>query len=111
MTKIAISELKTEINKKCEVFFENNHKFVFKPSCSGSSVGIKIYDDLNLLLNDKKDILSNNTSEYLIEAFINGSEYMSIINGKVLPIIKLRQREFYNYEAKYLDDNTLLFVS
>ena len=103
-----ITELKTEINKKCEVFFENNHKFVFKPSCSGSSVGIQIYDDLNLLLNDKKGILSNNTSEYLIEAFINGSEYTApIINGKVLPIIKIEtKREFYNYEAKYLDDNT-----
>ena len=42
----------------------------------------------------RRDILSNNTSEYLIEAFVDGSEYTApIIKRKVLPIIKLRQKE------------------
>ncbi len=103
-----VTKSKTKTDEKCRVFFENNHKFVFKPSCSGSSVGIKIYDDLKLLLNDKRDLLSSSESEYLIEAFVDGSEYTApIINGTVLPIIKIEtKREFYNYEAKYLDDNT-----
>ena len=103
-----IANLKSKSIKKCRAFFENNNKFVLKPSCSGSSVGVKIYSDLNLLLRDKKNILSSNTREHLIEAFVDGSEYTApIINGKVFPIIKIdTEREFYNFEAKYLDNNT-----
>ena len=93
---------------KCKEFFEKNKKFILKPNCSGSSVGVKIYDDISKLWDDNKNIFSEKKHDYLIERFINGTEYTApIINGEIFPVIKITtQREFYNYEAKYIDDNT-----
>ena len=51
-------------------------------------------------------------SEYddrvMAEAWIEGDEYtVPILNDSVLPIIKLEtKRDFYNYQAKYEDDDT-----
>ena len=51
-------------------------------------------------------------SEYddrvMAEAWIEGDEYtVPILNDRVLPIIKLEtKRDFYNYQAKYEDDDT-----
>ncbi len=103
--------------------FENNildtfgDKVVLKPIESGSSVGIKI-------LNKKDLITKKNTSpfdylcsfmdinidpdKYFIEEYINCPEYTApIIKDVVYPIIKIEtDREFYNYDAKYIDDDT-----
>ena len=91
----------------CHDFFKSHKKFVIKPNCSGSSVGIKIYDDIDRLLQNHKELLLNN-SGYFIESFVDADEYTApIINGQVFPIIKIdTKREFYNYEAKYIDDDT-----
>ena len=44
----------------------------------------------------------------LIEAWVDGLEYTAAILGReVLPILRLETpREFYDYQAKYLDDST-----
>ncbi len=92
-------------------------KVVIKPKSSGSSVGIKIIDckDLNLL--NKSDFLDSifkvyqksiEINEYFIEYFVYGGEYTApIIHDEVFPIIKIEtEREFYDFKAKYEDNNT-----
>ena len=92
-------------------------KVVLKPIKSGSSVGIRI---LNL-----QDFITTNSAlsykrlceymvddiaphDYFIEQYIDHAEYTApIISNKVYPIIKIdTEREFYNYNAKYIDNNT-----
>ena len=95
-----------------EIFSE---KFILKPCESGSSVGIKIFNTADFYLSSPSDILeklslnSKNSHNYFIEEFITAPEYTApIIDNKVFPIIKIEtKREFYNYEAKYLDDDTI----
>ncbi|MDG2106871.1 MAG: D-alanine--D-alanine ligase [Gammaproteobacteria bacterium] len=92
-----------------------DEKFILKPCESGSSVGIKIFDSANFYSSSCTDILkklslnSANAHEYFIEEFITAPEYTApIINNEVFPIIKIEtKREFYNYEAKYLDNDTI----
>jgi D-alanine-D-alanine ligase len=44
----------------------------------------------------------------MIEEFIQGREItVGIVNGKTLPIMEIVPKvDFYNYHAKYIDDNT-----
>ena len=92
-------------------------KFVLKPIESGSSVGIKILDSKDFILNDKDlsykklcSLMNSNIkpSNYFLEEYIDSAEFTApIIANKVYPIIKIdTKREFYNYEAKYIDNDT-----
>ncbi len=92
-------------------------KFVLKPVESGSSVGIKILDTQDFILNDKDmsysklcSLMNSNItpSNYFLEEYIDTAEFTApIISNKVYPIIKIdTKREFYNYEAKYIDNDT-----
>ena len=100
-------------SKKIEEIFDE--KFILKPCESGSSVGIKIFDTANFYSSSSLEILeklslsSIESSDYFIEEFITAPEYTApIIDNQVFPIIKIEtKREFYNYEAKYLDDDTI----
>ena len=93
----------------------SSDKFILKPSESGSSVGIKIFNtnDFSSLKSNEilEKLFSNDVdvSNYFIEEFISAAEYTApIINNMVFPIIKIEtKREFYNYEAKYLDNDTV----
>jgi D-alanine-D-alanine ligase len=78
-----------------------------KPANEGSSVGIskvKRAEDLRAAyeLAEKHDKL------VIAERFIGGGEYTaSILGGTALPVIKIEPaNEFYDYEAKYLRDDT-----
>ncbi len=78
-----------------------------KPANEGSSVGItkvKHAVDLQAAYQDavKYDKL------VIAERFIGGGEYtVAILNGRALPVIKIEPaNEFYDYEAKYLRDDT-----
>ena len=100
-------------SKKIEEIFDD--KFILKPCESGSSVGIKIFNTIDFYSSNPVDILeklslnSINSHDYFIEEFITAPEYTApIINNQVFPIIKIEtKREFYNYEAKYLDSDTV----
>ena len=78
-----------------------------KPAREGSSIGIsKVADpgQLQTALNTAFEFDEN----VLVEEYIEGEEYtLSILGSRALPIIRLETpNEFYDYEAKYLADNT-----
>ena len=106
------SSFKQETIKKINNFLESYDRYVLKPDCSGSSVGIKIFNNSNELSNHceslSKDCLDNAISQNFLEKYISGSEYTApIIGNTVFPIIKIEtKREFYDYQAKYVDDDT-----
>lgn len=80
---------------------------VVKPVAEGSSIDIQIVRDADTL----RTVLQRMTRQYnrcLVEAFIDGYELtVGILGDQALPPIEIRtRREFYNYEAKYLDDDT-----
>ena len=78
-----------------------------KPANEGSSVGIskvKAVSDLPAAYREaaKYDEL------VLAESFIGGGEYtVAILGNQALPVVKIEPaNEFYDYEAKYLSDET-----
>jgi D-alanine-D-alanine ligase len=85
-----------------------NGKVVVKPSNEGSSVGMALAEtaqDLKAAFTaaEKYDDV------VLAEQWIGGGEYtVAIVNGVVLPAIKLEPaNDFYDYEAKYISDDTV----
>jgi D-alanine-D-alanine ligase len=80
---------------------------VVKPVADGSSVDTTIVRYAGCL----GDVLARMTAKYgrcLVEQYIAGPELtVSILRDEALPPIQIRtRREFYNYEAKYLDEDT-----
>tara|TARA_B100000902_G_scaffold2457_1_gene3109 strand:+ start:3167 stop:4078 length:912 start_codon:yes stop_codon:yes gene_type:complete len=81
--------------------------FFIKPANSGSSIGIA-------KVNNERDFVNSFKEAYKIdeiviaESFIRGNEYtLPIIHNKTFPIIEIRSKtEFYDYEAKYLRNDT-----
>ena len=106
----------SEINENFLQEIQNSEKIIVKPISSGSSVGIEILKIDDLDVTSIKNFLSSISSyyndikldDYFIEEFVVGNEYTApIVNNEVLPIIKIdTSREFYNYQAKYEDDDT-----
>ncbi len=93
-----------------EIFSILGSPVLIKPNNLGSSIGIKIIDNiLNLKL-----CLCDCYKKYgdlLIEKYILGDEYtVGILNGKVLPIIKIKPKNiFYDYESKYLSKSEYFY--
>lgn len=78
-----------------------------KPANEGSSVGIskvKTQDDLA----NAYQQAAQHDAMVIAERAINGGEYtVAILGGIALPVIKIEPaNEFYDYEAKYLRDDT-----
>ena len=82
-----------------------------KPANEGSSIGMtKLRDAARF---DEAYALAANYDKLVIaEAFIDGPELTAgILGGEALPLIRLETpREFYDYEAKYLADDTRYLV-
>lgn len=80
---------------------------VVKPAAEGSSVDCRIVRDNDELRVAVEDI-SRRYDRCLLEELIQGPELtVGILGETALPPIQIRtRREFYNYEAKYLDDDT-----
>lgn len=78
-----------------------------KPAHEGSSIGMAIANTGQELEEAYK-----NASQYdatvFAERLLTGGEYtVAILNGRALPVIKLEtDHSFYDYHAKYIDDNT-----
>lgn len=78
-----------------------------KPVTEGSSIGISKAENTEELLTSWQ--LARQYDERVIaETWIEEREYsVPIVNGQVLPVIELQaDGEFYDYEAKYLSDQT-----
>jgi len=80
---------------------------VVKPIAEGSSVDCELIDDHEMLLAQ----LARLTERYgrcLIEEYIQGPELtVGILGDEALPPLQIRtRRRFYDYNAKYLDEDT-----
>lgn len=78
-----------------------------KPVREGSSIGaskVMLAEDLLAAWEQA----SSFDDRVLAERWISGAEYtVPIIHNRVLPVIKLEtKRDFYDYQAKYVDDDT-----
>ena len=81
-----------------------------KPSLEGSSVGltkVKTVEELESAV----DFALKFDRTVLIEEWLAGDEFtVPVLDGEVLPSIKIvPEGEFYDYDAKYISDNTQYF--
>ena len=81
-----------------------------KPSLEGSSVGltkVKTVEELESAV----DFSLKFDRTVLIEEWLAGDEFtVPVLDGEVLPSIKIvPEGEFYDYDAKYISDNTQYF--
>jgi len=82
-------------------------KYVVKPVTQGSSVGVSIIERCGEVTAASRKCLGE-FGDCMIEEFIAGREItVGIFCGEALPIIEVRpEREFYDYDAKYVDEQT-----
>ncbi|NIA17539.1 MAG: ATP-grasp domain-containing protein, partial [Planctomycetes bacterium] len=82
-------------------------KFVVKPASQGSSVGVSIVVGAKAAVRAAKKCMKK-FGDCIIEEFISGRELtVGIVDGKVLPIIEIKTKtDFYDYNAKYIDERT-----
>ena len=99
-------ELRNEAD--CERLLEEFGLPVFvKPVLEGSSIGTAPVHQASELYPAWK--AAHRFGDVFAERFIDGSEYTAgFIGAQILPLIKLETKnEFYDYEAKYLADDTV----
>jgi D-alanine-D-alanine ligase len=82
-------------------------KVFVKPAGEGSSVGMASADSADAL-REAYQGAAGYSGEVLAEQFIDGPEYtVAILGDEALPSIRMEtDNEFYDYEAKYLSDDT-----
>jgi D-alanine-D-alanine ligase len=82
-------------------------KVFVKPSCEGSSIGMTSASSA-AALEQAFATASKYGGGVIAEQFIDGPEYtVAILGDEVLPSIRLEtDNEFYDYEAKYISDDT-----
>jgi len=83
---------------------------IVKPSREGSSVGMsKVTEGDNL--QDALSLAFQHDEEVLIEKWLSGPEFtVAILGEEILPSIRIQPAgTFYDYEAKYLSDETQYF--
>ncbi len=96
-----------EANTDWQGIIDRFGKVFVKPACEGSSIGMAPAETAAEL-----EAAYRNACGYhggvLAEQFINGPEYtVGILGGEALPSIRLEtDNVFYDYEAKYISDDT-----
>jgi len=82
-------------------------KVFVKPACEGSSLGMAPARDASELRRAYESA-AGYSGGVLAEKFIEGPEYtVAILGNEALPSIRMEtDNEFYDYEAKYLSDDT-----
>ena len=83
-------------------------KVFVKPACEGSSIGMSSADSADAL-RQAFELASQYPGEVLAEQLVDGPEYtVAILGDDALPSIRLETaNEFYDYEAKYVSEDTL----
>ncbi|MFQ3230470.1 D-alanine--D-alanine ligase [Reinekea sp.] len=79
-----------------------------KPATEGSSIGISRVNSKEELVPAVEIALRYDT-DILVEQFIDGPEYtVGIVGDELLPVVSMKSTtEFYDYEAKYISDDTI----
>jgi D-alanine-D-alanine ligase len=87
------------------------YPLVVKPALEGSSVGVTIVKQPEQLA-DALALARKHRGPTLLEAFLGGPEInTAILDDQVLGSIEIRPAvEFYDYEAKYLRDDTQYLI-
>jgi D-alanine-D-alanine ligase len=82
-------------------------KFVIKPIRQGSSVGIRIVNGADNAESAAEQCFAQ-FGDCMLEEFITGREItVGIIENTTLPVLEIKTvHQFYDYDAKYNDDNT-----
>jgi D-alanine-D-alanine ligase len=82
-------------------------KVFVKPACQGSSIGMSSADSASAL-RQSFELASQYAGEVLAEQFVDGPEYtVAVLGEDTLPSIRLETaNEFYDYEAKYVSEDT-----
>ncbi|MDA8963030.1 D-alanine--D-alanine ligase [Pseudomonadales bacterium] len=82
-----------------------------KPADEGSSIGMSLVKTAEQL-KAAYDSIAESGATIFAEQWIDGPEYtVTVLEGHVLPSIRIAtSREFYNFEAKYQDDDTQFFI-
>lgn len=87
--------------------------FVLKPRSQGSSVGITIVKKENQIKKAFEDA-SQYECDVMLEPYVKGKELTVGVLGKpikALPLIEIiPEKEFYDYDAKYISDKTKYIV-
>lgn len=105
VTKNNVAEL-----NPAEVVEKLGLPLMVKPSLEGSSVGltkVKAVEDLKSAV----DFALKFDETVLIEEWLDGDELtIPVLDNEVLPAVRIvPEGEFYDYEAKYISDNTQYF--
>ncbi len=89
------------------VVAELGPQLMVKPAHEGSSIGMSKVSSLEQLQSAFVEA-SKFDSSVFAERLITGAEYtVALLNGRALPAIKLEtDHQFYDYDAKYLADDT-----
>ncbi|VEB23437.1 D-alanine--D-alanine ligase [Avibacterium volantium] len=105
VTKSTVSEL-----NPAAVVEKLGLPLMVKPSLEGSSVGLRKVNQLDELQSAVEFALGFDDT-ILIEEWLAGDEFtLPVLDNEVLPAIKIvPEGEFYDYEAKYVSDNTQYF--
>jgi len=84
---------------------------IVKPGSEGSSIGMSKVDRAEDLQAAYEEAVQYDQT-VIAESWISGGEYtVGIIKGQALPGIRLETaREFYDYQAKYVDDDTQYLI-
>ena len=88
------------------------YPLALKPISGGSSIGVSRVDDESQLEEAYQSAIQNDNG-VMIESWIEGDEYaVGFVGEQVLPPIRLETpRAFYDYEAKYHDEQNALSLS
>jgi len=83
---------------------------IVKPSREGSSVGMSKVDSADALP-AALELAFEHDDDVLVEKWLSGPEYtVAVLGEEILPSIRIQPAGvFYDYEAKYLSDDTQYF--
>lgn len=97
-------------NVLLETFAHLGVPLIVKPSREGSSVGMSKVNALSELPAALEEAFRHD-DDVLVEKWLSGPEYtVAILGDEVLPSIRIQPAgTFYDYEAKYLSDETQYF--
>jgi D-alanine-D-alanine ligase len=90
-----------------DVVAKLGEKLMIKPAHEGSSIGMtKVLDRSQL--DQAFELAASYDRDVFAEALVEGAEYtVAILHGEALPAIKLEtDHQFYDYDAKYIADDT-----